>query len=274
MPSGNLTMQQMVARQVDLGTYAGQSFIIGNDKGGLIAIAMIEHVGKTARIMTRKDLNITKVEQLRGKKVANQTGSSIGNVFVDTDRCRSRTEQGRLPGSPHEREQHGGRAGRQDRRCHGQCRALQRHRRRGRHRHRPDGFFRCRSDAGIHGGDAGIRRSKNPTPWWPISRPGSMLPRISRTSPRKSPTSSIRSTPPRATPCRPILSPRRCPASRSIPAFPATSSPTCRSRRKSCCRIRRSAAIPDWNTALRPDFMEARARSDGVNNKAGATAPH
>ena len=35
VPSGNLTMQQMVARQVDLGTYAGQSFIIGNAKGGL-----------------------------------------------------------------------------------------------------------------------------------------------------------------------------------------------------------------------------------------------
>jgi ABC-type nitrate/sulfonate/bicarbonate transport system substrate-binding protein len=84
VPSGNLTMQQMVARQVDLGTYAGQSFIIGNSKGGLIAIAMIEHVGKTSRITVRKDLNITKVEDLRGMKIANQTGSSVGNVFVDT----------------------------------------------------------------------------------------------------------------------------------------------------------------------------------------------
>ena len=83
VPSGNLTMQQMVARQVDLGTYAGPSFIIGNAKGGLVAIAVIEHVGKTARITTRKDLNITKVEQLRGLKIANQTGSSVGNVFVD-----------------------------------------------------------------------------------------------------------------------------------------------------------------------------------------------
>jgi NitT/TauT family transport system substrate-binding protein len=83
VPSGNLTMQQMVARQVDLGTYAGQSFIIGNAKGGLIAIALIEHVGKTARIVARKDLNITKIEELRGKKIANQTGSSVGNVFVD-----------------------------------------------------------------------------------------------------------------------------------------------------------------------------------------------
>jgi NitT/TauT family transport system substrate-binding protein len=84
VPSGNLTMQQMVARQVDLGTYAAQSFIIGNAKGGLIAVAVIEHVGKTARITARKDLNITKVEELRGRRIANQTGSSVGNVFVDT----------------------------------------------------------------------------------------------------------------------------------------------------------------------------------------------
>jgi ABC-type nitrate/sulfonate/bicarbonate transport system substrate-binding protein len=83
VPSGNLTMQQMVARQVDLGTYAGPSFIIGNARGGLVAIAVIEHVGKTTQVMARKELNITTVEQLRGKKIANQTGSSIGNIFVD-----------------------------------------------------------------------------------------------------------------------------------------------------------------------------------------------
>ena len=73
VPSGNLTMQQMVARQVDMGTYAGPSFAIGHEKGGLVAIAMIEYVGKTARVLARKDLGITKVEQLKGKKVANQT---------------------------------------------------------------------------------------------------------------------------------------------------------------------------------------------------------
>jgi ABC-type nitrate/sulfonate/bicarbonate transport system substrate-binding protein len=83
VPSGNLTMQQMVARQVDLGTYAGPSLIIGNVKGGLVAIAQIEQVGKTARVVARKDLNITKLEQLRGLKIANQTGSSVGNDFVD-----------------------------------------------------------------------------------------------------------------------------------------------------------------------------------------------
>src|SRR5205814_5385190 len=83
VPSGNLTMQQMVARQVDMGTYARPSLILGHDKGGLIAIAQIEHVGKTASVLVRKDLGLTKIEQLKGLKVANQTGSSVGNIFVD-----------------------------------------------------------------------------------------------------------------------------------------------------------------------------------------------
>src|SRR5436309_13759969 len=72
VPSGNLTMQQMVARQVDLGTYAGQSFVTGHDKGGLVIIAQIETVGKIAQIVVRKDLNASKVADLRGMKVANQ----------------------------------------------------------------------------------------------------------------------------------------------------------------------------------------------------------
>jgi ABC-type nitrate/sulfonate/bicarbonate transport system substrate-binding protein len=83
VPSGNLTMQQMVARQVDLGTYAGPSFIIGHDKGGLVAVAQIEYVGKTARVVARKELNVGKVEELKGLKIANQTGSSVGNIFMD-----------------------------------------------------------------------------------------------------------------------------------------------------------------------------------------------
>lgn len=83
VPSGNLTMQQMVARQVDMGTYAGPSLLIGHDKGGLVAIAQIETVGATGALVVRKDLGITKVADLKGKKIANQTGSSIGNIFVD-----------------------------------------------------------------------------------------------------------------------------------------------------------------------------------------------
>jgi len=92
--SGNLTMQQMVARQVDLGTYAGQSFVTGHDKGGLVAIAQIQKVGKTSRVMARKELNITRVEQLRGLKIGNQAGSSIGNTFVDIIAPRAGLKKG------------------------------------------------------------------------------------------------------------------------------------------------------------------------------------
>src|SRR5262245_37554247 len=83
VPSGNLTMQQMVARQVDLGTYAGPSFVLGHDKGGLVGIAVIEQVGRTVRIMARKELGLARIEQLKGLKIANQTGSSIGAIFTD-----------------------------------------------------------------------------------------------------------------------------------------------------------------------------------------------
>ena len=68
VPSGNLTMQQMVARQVDMGTFAGPSFAIGHDRGGLIAVAMIEYVGKTARVMARKELGLKKVPTSRARR--------------------------------------------------------------------------------------------------------------------------------------------------------------------------------------------------------------
>jgi ABC-type nitrate/sulfonate/bicarbonate transport system substrate-binding protein len=94
VPDGNQTMQQMVARQVDIGTYAAQSLILGHAKGGLVAIAQIEWVGKTARVMARKELNITTISQLRGKKIAISTGSSVANIFVDTIAQRNGLKKG------------------------------------------------------------------------------------------------------------------------------------------------------------------------------------
>src|SRR5215831_572433 len=52
-------------------------------KSGLVVIAQIEQVGRTAQVVTRKDLNLTQVSELKGRKVANQTGSSVGNIFTD-----------------------------------------------------------------------------------------------------------------------------------------------------------------------------------------------
>ena len=161
VPSGNLTMQQMVARQVDMGTYAGPSFIIGHEKGGLVAIAMIEYVGKTARVMARKDLGITKVERAQGQEGRQPDRLVDRQHLRRPDRRQGRPEEGRLPGSPHERERHGGRDGGQDRRRHGQCRALQRDRRSRRDRQYDLGLLRVRQAAGVHGGDAGIRREES-----------------------------------------------------------------------------------------------------------------
>ncbi|HEV8307603.1 MAG TPA: ABC transporter substrate-binding protein [Methylomirabilota bacterium] len=94
VPSGNLTMQQMVARQVDFGTYAAQSFILGHDKGKLVAIAQIEQVGKTARVMARKELGVTRVADLKGLRIGNQAGSSTGNTFVDIIAARAGLRKG------------------------------------------------------------------------------------------------------------------------------------------------------------------------------------
>jgi len=84
----------MVARQVDLGTYAGQSFVLGHDKGRLVAIAQIEQVGKTARVMARKELGVTRVADLRGMRIGNQAGSSTGNTFVDIIAARAGLKKG------------------------------------------------------------------------------------------------------------------------------------------------------------------------------------
>ena len=260
VPSGNLTMQQMVARQVDLGTYAGQSFIIGNAKGGLVAIALIEHVGKTARITTRKDLNITKVEQLRGLKIANQTGSSVGNVFVDTimpqhglkkgdyqevrmdvnnmvAALAAKTVDAMVNVEPYNVIAVADGIGTDLMDFSGvdpmpvfMAATPEFVRAEARHRHRlPQGL--ARRGAGLQEqSEKGRRRHLRV-----LRRQG--LQDVARRT-----------------------SPPRCRGSRSIPAFPATSSPTCRNRPKSCCKDKKINAIPDWSKALRPDLME-RARS-------------
>ena len=81
VPSGDLTMQQMVGRQVDLGTYAGQSFLIGHDRGGLVAIALIEYVGKTAQVTG----GIT-IEKRAGREIKVLT---VSKLEVVADGCKN-----------------------------------------------------------------------------------------------------------------------------------------------------------------------------------------
>ena len=109
VPSGNLTMQQMVARQVDLGTYAGQSFIIGHDKGGLVAIAVIETVGKTVRVMCARTSKSPR-SRTSGQEDRQPDRLVDRQHFRGSARADAWTQEGRLPGSAHERERHGCRA--------------------------------------------------------------------------------------------------------------------------------------------------------------------
>ena len=60
VPSGNLTMQQMVARQVDLGTYAGPS-LHHSATTKAASSALCDRICRPHRgMMSRKDLDITK----------------------------------------------------------------------------------------------------------------------------------------------------------------------------------------------------------------------
>ena len=255
VPSGNITMQQMVAGQVDLGTYAGPSFIIGNVKGGIVAIAVIENVGKTARITTRKDLNITKPEQLRGKRIANLTGSSVGNDLVDVvlphyglnkgdyqeirmnvnnmvSALAAKTVDAMVNVEPYNVIAVADGIG-SDLLDFSQFDQM-------------PVFMAATAEMVEKRPDVIVAYLKA----WLDAAQGFQERRT-----RRSTTRSTRSTPARATRCRPTRSRPRCRASRWIPGF-RTSSPTCSSRPKSWSRTRPSSPSRIGARRLRPDFME------------------
>ena len=83
VPSGNLTMQQMVARQVDLGTYAGP-VVHHRPRQGRPRRHRADRICRQDRAdRDPQGPEHHKVSELKGSKVANQTGSSVGNIFVD-----------------------------------------------------------------------------------------------------------------------------------------------------------------------------------------------
>ena len=253
VPSGNLTMQQMVARQVDMGTYAGPSFAIGHDKGGLVAIAMIEYVGKTARVMARKDLNLTKVEQLKGLKVANQTGSSTGNIFVD----QIATKAGLKKGDYQEIRMN----------VNDMVAAMA--------AKTVDAMVNVEPYNAIAEADGLANRSrististscryswlrhrnsstKARTPWSPISRRGSKSPRTSNRTRTKSPTRSIRSTHLKGYTMVEghVRQGAGAGGSRS-PGWPSDLMPYMTHHAEILVKENKIKAVPDWNKAFRTD---------------------
>ena len=89
----------------------GPSFILGHDKGGLVAIAHDRTCRQDrAAWWSRKDLGITKVERAQGQEDRQPDRLLDRQHLRRPDRAGARPEEGRLPGSPHERQRHGRRA--------------------------------------------------------------------------------------------------------------------------------------------------------------------
>ncbi|MPZ16056.1 MAG: PhnD/SsuA/transferrin family substrate-binding protein [Chloroflexi bacterium] len=80
--SGNRVRDLMVAEQADVGTFAGPTFIIGAEQGDVVAIGLGAIVGGTTAIVARDGEGIETLEDLEGRRVGLQAGSSIGNIAV------------------------------------------------------------------------------------------------------------------------------------------------------------------------------------------------
>lgn len=80
--SGNRVRDLMVAEQADVGTFAGPTLNTGMDKSDIVAVGMVGTVSGTTAIVARQDSPVQGLADLRGKKIAIQAGSSIGDVAV------------------------------------------------------------------------------------------------------------------------------------------------------------------------------------------------
>jgi NitT/TauT family transport system substrate-binding protein len=94
-PVGRQTRDAMVAGRIDFGTFAVPTFVLGAEKGDLVAIALAGNAGKTVHVLVRPDSPYKSVGDLRGKKVATGVGSSTDAVFVS----RVAPKFGLTPGS-------------------------------------------------------------------------------------------------------------------------------------------------------------------------------
>jgi len=81
-PVGRQTRDAMVAGRIDFGTFAVPTFVLGAEKGDLVAIALAGNAGRTVHVLVRPDSPYRSVGDLRGKKVATGIGSSTDAVFT------------------------------------------------------------------------------------------------------------------------------------------------------------------------------------------------
>ncbi len=80
-PVGRQTRDAMVAGRIDFGTFAVPTFLLGAEKGDLVAVALAGNAGKTVHVLVRPDSPYRTIADLKGKKIATGVGSSTDAVF-------------------------------------------------------------------------------------------------------------------------------------------------------------------------------------------------
>lgn len=79
--SGKATRDAMLSGHIDLGILGSTPFILGAAKGEVIAIAMAMYASKTDAVVVGAKSDIKTMQDLRGRRVASELGTSTDYVF-------------------------------------------------------------------------------------------------------------------------------------------------------------------------------------------------
>lgn len=79
--SGKAVRDAMIARRIDIGVLGTTPMIVGVSKGDMQPLAMAMYAGKTDAIVVKKGSGIKTVNDLKGKRIASQLGSSTDHVL-------------------------------------------------------------------------------------------------------------------------------------------------------------------------------------------------
>jgi aliphatic sulfonates family ABC transporter substrate-binding protein len=81
--SGQAVRDAMIARYVDVGAIGSTPFIIGVSKGDMAAVGVVAYTGKMCMVVARKNSGIRSVSDLKGRKVASQSGSQTDHALLN-----------------------------------------------------------------------------------------------------------------------------------------------------------------------------------------------
>lgn len=81
LDSGRSVRDAMVGERIDLGSLGAVPFVIGAAKGNMAALGAVAYAGGTLAVVGSRKEGIKSLADLKGKKVASQTGSETDYVF-------------------------------------------------------------------------------------------------------------------------------------------------------------------------------------------------